>query len=132
MGDIRFCENHRFKVEDLLEKCWENDNWNSKDYSLSSHNCQDFVAKIIKITNAKRIGKGYRKVHNISLVNFPPPIIKAFEINENEDNSFGKIYIIGLLNDIYHWHFKKDIEEEDESNLVLTNNWMKKFFNKKN
>ena len=113
---LDFDENHRFKVKDLLEKCWENDNWNLKDYNVVSHNCQYIVAKIIKITNAKRRGKGYRKVHNISLVNFPPPIIEGFESNENEDNFFGKIPIIGLLNDIYHWYIKKDIVEEDESN----------------
>ena len=125
---LDFDENHRFKVKDLLEKCWENDNWYLKDYNIASHNCQHFVAKIIKITNAKRFGKGYRKVHNISLVNFPPTIIEAFESNENEDNFFGKMPIIGLVNDIYHWHFKKDISEEDESNFKLTKNWMKKFY----
>jgi hypothetical protein len=126
-GTLDLDENHRFKVEDLIEKLWDEDDWSKAAYNVFNHNCQDFVAKIIKLTNAKRLGKGYRKVHNISLVNFPFKIIDAFEINENESNTFGKIPIIGLLNDIYHWHIKKDISEEDDENIKITHEWMEKF-----
>ena len=41
---------------------------------------KDFVAKIIKITNAKRVGKDYIKYHNISIVNFPLILIEAFKL----------------------------------------------------
>ena len=73
---LDFDENHRFRVKDLIEKCWENDEWRKEDYNVISIIAKNF-SKIIKIT---RVGKDYIKYHNISLVNFPTKIIEAFEI----------------------------------------------------
>lgn len=123
LGILKVLEKqYQLTVKQLIEKCWEDEEWNSSDYFLSKHNCQHFVAKIIKVTNAQRLGKGNRKSHNISLVNFPPPIIDSFENNEKENIVFGRLPLIGPIIDNIHWHILRDMyEDEKEEEIKIKN-----------
>ena len=105
---------YQLTVKKMIEKCWEDEEWNASDYSLFEHNCQNFVAKIIKVTNAQRLGKGYRKSHNISLVHFPPSIIDSFEDNEKENIVLGRVPLVGPLVDGFHWHILDDMWEDEK------------------
>lgn len=39
--------------KDLIDKLKENESWNLESYSVNSHNCQHFCAKVIKILRCK-------------------------------------------------------------------------------
>lgn len=75
-------EKYKITVKQLLQKCCENDSWKSKDYDVIHHNCQDFIAKCIKILHASRYNMDHRGDHNESKVIFPPGILLALEENE--------------------------------------------------
>ena len=123
IGTVKVLENqYQLTVKQLIEKCWEDEDWNSSDYFLSKHNCQHFVAKIIKVTNAQRFGNGIRKSHNISLVHFPPPIIDSFENNEKENIIFGRLPLIGPIIDNVHWHILKDMNEDEKEEEIKIKN----------
>ena len=71
--------------------------WNQKEYNPLTHNCQNFVATIVKILKAirkiecKHDGRGY---HYYSISCFPPSIIKELEQNENDQSlQFNKNFI---------------------------------------
>lgn len=107
--------NNPYTLREIIDECWRNESWGYKDYDKFNHNCQHFVAKVIKITKAKRIGIGTRKSHNISLCWIPPKILSEFENNEKEiQATIGKIPIAGALVDLIHRHVFKDMHDENE------------------
>ena len=90
------------------------DNWQAKKYNITSHNCQDFGAEVVKILKAERINEE-DKIRMNEKYALPNCIIKA--LTENEEfssiNTIGRIPIVGLLFDIFaakHLLKNKDIK----------------------
>ena len=67
-------------------------NWNAKDYNVLTHNCQDFVAKCIKILKLSRNDKNKSRLFEI--LDLSPCIIKAFYDVEgwSAGNTFIRIF----------------------------------------
>lgn len=59
---LDFDENHRFRVKDLIEKCWENDEWRKKEYNVIS-----IIAKILcKNNKNNKYKKSWKRLYKIS------------------------------------------------------------------
>ena len=70
-------------LKELIDKCKSNSSWRANDYYLSTHNCQDFIAKVIEILKAKRTFDDETKYsHRAGKINYPPVILKALEKND--------------------------------------------------
>lgn len=74
--------------------------WESTNYNVFNHNCQTFVAEIIRIVKAVRIND-YDKVRWVEKRKLPNCIISALWDNEDLSaiNTIGRIPIIGYLFD---------------------------------
>jgi len=57
----------------LIDKLKENGNWRQKDYSSTSHNCQDFAIEVIKIIKPKFTPIGIMPGENSSLIEGKTP-----------------------------------------------------------
>ena len=67
----------------IIDKCKNNSSWKANDYNLASHNCQDFIAKVIEILNVKRTDKDETKYSHMSgKLCIPPVILNALEKND--------------------------------------------------
>ena len=74
---------NKMTLRDLIEKCKYDSSWKAKDYNLASHNCQDFIAKVIEILKVKRTDNDKTKYsHWVGKINYPPVILKALEKND--------------------------------------------------
>ena len=67
----------------LLQECKSGTSWKANDYNLATHNCQDFIAKVIKILKVKRtINNETKFSHMTGKLFYPPVILKALEEND--------------------------------------------------
>ena len=74
---------NKMTLKTLIDKCKYDSSWKAKDYNLASHNCQDFIAKVIEILKVKRNDNNETKYsHWAGKVNYPPVILKALEKND--------------------------------------------------
>lgn len=95
----------------LGELCnsFKGEEWKAKNYNLYKHNCQDFVAKVIKILKAKR-------KYVIDLIRtrekfiFPNCIISSLRDNEGFSslNFLGSIPLFGPFYDLYAYNHLKN------------------------
>ena len=68
---------NRITLGELVNHFIKEKKWNAKDYNVLTHNCQDFVAKCIKILKLKRFNEEDKKRLN-EIAHASPCIIKAF------------------------------------------------------
>ena len=83
-----------------LNKEFLGEKWEAKKYNLSSHNCQDFAAEVVKILKAVRINeKDKIRINEKAL---PNCLINALTNNEESFtiNTLGRIPVFGLLFDV--------------------------------
>lgn len=74
---------NKMTLKDLINKCKYDSSWKAKDYNLASHNCQDFIAKVIEILKVKRADNNETKYSYMAgKMNYPPVIVKALEKND--------------------------------------------------
>ena len=74
---------NKMTLKELIDKCKNNSSWKANDYNLASHNCQDFIAKVIEILNVKRTDKDETKYsHMTGKLFIPPVILNALEKND--------------------------------------------------
>lgn len=85
-----------------LNKEFLGDKWEARKYNLSSHNCQDFAAELVKILNAVRINEK-DKIRINEKKALPNCLINALTNNEESStiNTLGRIPIFGLFFDIF-------------------------------
>ena len=91
--------NNKIYLKELCEK-FKGKNWETKDYNLLSHNCQDFATEIIKHLKATRINETDKiRMNEKDLL--PNCIINALWKNEKISaiNTIGRIPVIGLVFD---------------------------------
>ena len=93
---------NKMTLQELIDKCNnKNDKkWIKDNYNLSSHNCQDFVAKVIEILKVSRNDNELSKFrHNMSIATYPPVIVNALEKNENRKviNFIESLPLVGRL-----------------------------------
>lgn len=71
-------------LQELINRCNNGSKkWIKDNYNLASHNCQDFIAKVIEVLGVKRCDDEKTKfLHNVSLATYPPVIISALEKKE--------------------------------------------------
>jgi hypothetical protein len=83
---------NRITLGELVNHFIKEKNWNAKDYNVLTHNCQDFVAKCIKILKLKRFNEEDKKRLN-EIAHASPCIIKAFYDVEgwSAGNTFNRI-----------------------------------------
>ena len=68
---------------ELIEKCKSGTSWKANDYNLATHNCQDFIAKVIEVLKVKRtIYNETKYSHASGKAFYPPVILKALEKND--------------------------------------------------
>jgi lipoprotein NlpI len=68
---------------ELIEECKRETSWKANDYNLATHNCQDFIAKVIEVLKVKRtINNETRYSHMTGKLFYPPVILKALEKND--------------------------------------------------
>lgn len=89
----------QMNLEELITYC-KGEKWEANNYHFLWHNCQDFVAKIIKITKAIRI-HNKDKIRSFEKFNLPGCIISQLWDNEKLSaiNTIGRIPIVGLVFD---------------------------------
>ena len=74
---------NKMTLKELIDRCKNNSSWKANDYNLASHNCQDFIAKVIEILKVKRTDKDETKYsHMTGKLSIPPAILKALEKND--------------------------------------------------
>ena len=74
---------NKMTLQELIDRCKNNSSWKANDYNLASHNCQDFIAKVIEILKVKRTDKDETKYsHMTGKLSIPPAILKALEKND--------------------------------------------------
>ena len=74
---------NKMNLKELIDKCKNNSSWKANDYNLASHNCQDFIAKVIEILKVKRNDKDETKYsHMAGKVRIPPVILNVLEKND--------------------------------------------------
>ena len=78
------------------------DKWQAKEYNLTSHNCQDFGAEVVKFLKAERINEK-DKIRMKEKYALPNCIINALTENEKIStiNRIGRIPIFGLVFDLF-------------------------------
>lgn len=93
--------NNKISLRELCNK-FKGENWEAKNYSVASHNCQDFASEVIKILKAIRI-HDRDKVRTMEKYLLPNCIISALWDNEELSaiNSFGRIPILGIGFDFF-------------------------------
>ena len=75
--------NNKMTFNELLQECKVGTSWNSIDYNLATHNCQDFIAKVIEVLNVKRtLNNETRYSHMTGKLYYPPVILRALEKND--------------------------------------------------
>ena len=57
---------NKMKLSDLLFECKLGASWIANDYNLATHNCQDFIAKVIEVLKVKRTLNNSTKYSHIS------------------------------------------------------------------
>ena len=87
-------------LEELITYC-KGEKWEANNYNALWHNCQDFVAEIIKITKAIRI-HNKDKIRSFAKLSLPNCIISQLWNNEKLSaiNTVGRIPIVGLFFDL--------------------------------
>ena len=81
MGDL-FIEN-KLTLQELLIECKLTQSWTANDYNLATHNCQDFIAKVIEVLKVERTGNDRTKYsHASGKLFYPPVILNALEKND--------------------------------------------------
>ena len=85
-----------------MNKEFLGEKWEARKYNLSSHNCQDFAAELVKILNAVRINEK-DKIRINEKKALPNCLINALTNNEESStiNTLGRIPIFGLFFDIF-------------------------------
>ena len=74
---------NKMTLQELINRCKNNSSWKANDYNLASHNCQDFIAKVIEILKVKRTDKDKTKYsHLVGKLCYPPVILNALEKND--------------------------------------------------
>ena len=93
--------NNKITLEELNHE-FIGELWAAKNYVLTSHNCQDFAAEVIKILKAVRI-KEEDKIRMNEKFALPNCLIKALTSNEGLStiNIIGRIPIVGLAFDMF-------------------------------
>ena len=73
----------KMTLKDLLFECKLYSSWTAKDYNLFTHNCQDFIAKVIEVLKVKRdISNETKYCHIEGKLSYPPVILNALENND--------------------------------------------------
>ena len=67
---------NKITLGELTNSLVKGNNWNAKDYNVSSNNCQDFVAECIRLLKLTRPAIYKFRIYEITY--FPPCIVKAF------------------------------------------------------
>jgi hypothetical protein len=99
----RLSFDNQMTLNDLIYECCKGTSWKAKDYNLASHNCQDFIAKVIEKLKVKRdIYDDTLYCHKVGKIMYPPVILRALEKN---DTPLGlriadKIPFIGLFSSL--------------------------------
>ena len=85
-----------------LNKEFLGEKWEAKNYNLSSHNCQDFAAEVVKILKAVRMNEK-DKIRINEKKALPNCLINALTNNEESFtiNTLGRIPVFGLLFDVF-------------------------------
>ena len=85
-----------------LNKEFLGEKWEAKKYNLSSHNCQDFAAEVVKILKAVRMNEK-DKIRINEKKALPNCLINALTNNEESFtiNTLGRIPVFGLLFDVF-------------------------------
>ena len=74
---------NKMTFKELLEECKFGTSWKANDYNLATHNCQDFIAKVIEVLKVKRTENNEtRYSHMTGKLFYPPVILKALEKND--------------------------------------------------
>ena len=76
--------NNKITLNNLIDECCKKTSWKAKDYNLASHNCQDFIAKVIEILKVTRDNMldETKYSHMVGKLMYPPVILHAFEKND--------------------------------------------------
>ena len=75
--------NNKMTFDELLKECKAGTSWKANDYNLATHNCQDFIAKVIEVLNVKRtLNNETRYSHMTGKLYYPPVILRALEKND--------------------------------------------------
>ena len=70
-------------LQELLIECKLTQSWTANDYNLPTHNCQDFIAKVIEVLKVERTGNNRTKYSNANgKLFYPPVILNALEKND--------------------------------------------------
>jgi hypothetical protein len=80
--------NNQMTLRELIDECVSKSEkyWGSKDYSISSHNCKNFILKVIEVLKVTRnTSEPMVFRYNIRHALFPPEILEALENNESEE-----------------------------------------------
>ena len=102
LKDFKFIEceiKKQMNLEELIIYC-KGEKWEANKYNVFMHNCQDFVAEIIKVTKAIRI-HNKDKIRTYEKLILPGCIISQLWDNEKLSaiNTIGRIPILGFLFD---------------------------------
>jgi len=74
---------NQMTLNDLIDECCKGTSWKAADYNLASHNCQDFIAKVIEKLKLKRsIYDDSLYCHKLGKIMYPPVILRALEKND--------------------------------------------------
>ena len=87
---------------DELNKEFLGEKWEARKYNLSSHNCQDFAAEVVKILGAVRMNEK-DKIRINEKKALPNCLINALTNNEEYFiiNTLGRIPVFGLFFDLF-------------------------------
>ena len=102
LKDFKFIEceiKKQMNLEELITYC-KREKWEANKYNVFMHNCQDFVAEIIKVTKAIRI-HNKDKIRTYEKLILPGCIISQLWDNEklSSINTIGRIPMLGILFD---------------------------------
>ena len=85
-GATMICEldiEHKMTLKDLIFECKLLNSWTANDYNVLTHNCQDFIAKVIEVLKVKRtIYDKTKYCHMKGKLFYPPVILNALEKND--------------------------------------------------
>ena len=101
---------NKMTLGELLGECKNDSSWKAKDYNLASHNCQDFIAKVIEILKVKRADNNETKFsHLAGRLNYPPVIVNALEKNDTPAalRITQKIPVVGFFSEFAGFLYKK-------------------------
>ena len=107
--ELCFIDN-KMTLGEFLGECKNDSSWKAKDYNLASHNCQDFIAKVIEILKVKRADNNETKFsHLAGRLNYPPVIVNALEKNDTPAalRITQKIPVVGIFSEFAGFLYKK-------------------------